>query len=128
MKRKGLIAVALVLLAFGILAYLLTPKKPEVHASFPESLSQAQRTEIPILIRKETRRRIFAFLKSCQWKAAWTELHSARNQRIIAIGYQPADTNKVWVYITRTPKPDPRPPVSIIYPMTNTQGHWKITD
>ena len=128
MKRKGLVAAALVLLVFGILGYVLTPKNPEVHASFPETLSQAQRTEIPILIRKETRRRIFAFLKSRQLKAAWTELHSSRNQRIIAIGYQPADTNKVWVYITRTPKRDPHPPVSIIYPMTNTQGHWKIMD
>ena len=117
-----------VLLAVGGSLCVFLPRTPEVYATFPEILSAAQKKEIPIVVRKETRRRVFAFLKSRQFKAAWGELRSGTSQRIIAVAYEPANTNKVWVYLGHPVPGTPSPLVSIIYPMTNIQGQWKITD
>jgi len=128
MKCKGILAAAIALLTLAILFYLFAPREPQMHATFPETLSQAQRREIPSLVRKESQRRMFAFLKSGQFRAVWGELRSARTHKIIAIAYKSADTNKVWVYLGRSSKDNARLEVSTIYPMTNTHGHWKITD
>lgn len=111
-----------------MLIHLFGPRTPKVEASFPEMLSQAQRNEIPAIVRKEMRRRIFAPLIRGQLKAAWTQYRLARSQRILAVGYQPANTNKIWVYLGNpSPPGGPRPSFSGIIPMTNGHGRWEIT-
>lgn len=125
-KRVGGAAIALVLLASAILLCVFAPRAPKVDGGFPEMLSQAQRKEIPVIVRKEMRRRIFAPLKRGQFKAAWTQYRLARSQRILAVGYQPANTNKIWVYLGNPSSP-PGSRQSGVIPMTNTNGHWQIT-
>jgi len=127
-NRKIAIIAALVLLVVAALLPLILPVAPKVYATFPEVLSAAQRKDIPITVRKETRRRMFALLKRGQLKAAWSELRSANSQRIIAVAYEPSNTNKIWVYLGKAMPGTPSPLVSTIYPMTNTQRGWIIAD
>ena len=130
MKRKGIVACAIVLLLLVsvILLGLFGVRAPKVDGGFPEMLSKAQRKEIPALVRKEMRRRIFAPLKRGQFKAAWTQYRLTRSQRILAVGYQSANTNNIWIYLGNRPSPPGSgTSVSEIIPMTNIRGRWQIT-
>ncbi len=128
MKRKRATAIVLLLLALLSGLLLLNPRAPKVHATFPELLSEAQRTEIPRLIQKEVRRRMLAALRRGHLNMAWQQFRSARSQHIIAVGYQRENTNRIWVYLGDPASVAPGQSASSIIPMTKTQGRWQITN
>jgi len=127
MKRKALIASGLILALLAGLCLVRGPT-PKVHATFPDVLSEAQRSEIPAALRKEARRIVFANLKQRRFKAAWAQYRFFRSQSIIAVAYQPEDQNRIWVYLGTQTTARSRPTVSATFSMTNEYGHWRISN
>ena len=127
MKRKVLIGCAVLLLLLSGAFIFVGTYNPVPPTTFIETLTAAQKKEIPMLIRREARRRAFLLLKRQQFKAAWLEFRSARSQQILAVGYEPADTNKILVYVGRDAPGALRPQITGMYTMTNIHERWQIT-
>ena len=125
-KRKVLIGCVVVLFVLAASLTCIGIYNPSAPTTFIETLSAAQRKEIPSLIRREARHRAFLLLKRYQFKTAWLEFRSAQSQEVLAVGYEPANTNKILVYIGRDGPIAMRPQVSGMYTMTNIQGRWQI--
>ena len=92
-RRVIAISAASVLLLIAVSRFVAL-YEPAAPTTFIESLSAAQRKEIPILLRKEGRRRGFLLLKRRQFKAAWRELRASNAQVVVAVGYEPQTPTK----------------------------------
>ncbi len=127
-KRTVIIAFAASLSAVFAALLFFALYEPAAPTTFIDSLSAAQRKEIPALLRKEKRRRAFLLLKRRQFKAAWLELRSSASEQIIAVGYEPKNTNSIWVHVGLNASSGIQPRQTTgSYAMTNIDGRWHIS-
>jgi len=109
----------------GILAFVAM-RPSALHGKFPTGFSDAEKREISSLAHTDALHQSFKSLTHGQFARAWRWVRTAQQQRVWAIGNQPA--GQIWVHMGIEDKSQPDGYwLSARYMMKKQNGHWKIT-